>query len=233
LVFRRDGRGTLVVRFGPFTLDNAARTVHRGSRALHLSPKAFDLLALLVRRRPAAIAKAEIHQHLWPETFVSDGNAAVLVAEIRSALEDSARESKFIRTVQRFGYAFSGAVAGAPSGPVAGREPAACWLAWGSRRATLAMGENVVGRDPEADVHVDAVGVSRRHAVIVVAAEQVTVADLSSKNGTFINGVRITEPAPLEPDAEIGLGPVLVRFCRLPAAVSTQTWEAGHTGVIR
>lgn len=213
-------------RFGPFTLDDGARTLLRGSRAVHLSPKAFDLLALLVRRRPAAIAKADIHNHLWPDTFVSDGNLAVLVAEIRTALGDSAREARFVRTVQRFGYAFIGSE-GAPSrGSTPARRAASCWLAWGSRRATLALGENVVGRDPAADVFVDAVGVSRRHALIVVGAEDVTLADLSSKNGTFVNGIRVTGPVALAEGTEIRLGPVPVRFCRPPAGASTQTWDA-------
>ncbi|MBI4484824.1 MAG: winged helix-turn-helix domain-containing protein [Acidobacteria bacterium] len=195
---------------------------------MHLSPKAFDLLALLVRRRPAAISKADIHQHLWPDTFVSDGNVAVLVAEIRSALGDDAREARFVRTVQRFGYAFAGAVVDAAADTRPKGAPAACWLAWGARRATLAVGENVVGRDPAADVFVDAVGVSRRHALIVVADDRVTLADLSSKNGTFVNGIRVTGPVALVEDTDIRLGPVPVRFCRPPAGASTQTWDAAR-----
>ena len=83
----------MVVRFGPFTLDDGARTLHRRTGALHLSPKAFDLLTLLVRRRPDAIAKAEFHQYLWPDTFVSDGNVAVLIAEIRVLCSAIARRN--------------------------------------------------------------------------------------------------------------------------------------------
>lgn len=226
LAFPRSERQAVEARFGPFTLDDRARTLHRGARPVHLSPKAFDLLTLLVRRRPAAVGKAEIHQHLWPDTFVSDVNVAVLVAEIRRALGDTGQASKFIRTVQRFGYAFSGAMVESPAGRGARREPSACWLTWGSRRAALAIGENVVGRDPAADVCIEAVGVSRRHAMIVVAADAVTLADLSSKNGTFVNGVRVITPVPLPADAEIALGPVSLRFCMLPGAASTQTWDA-------
>jgi DNA-binding winged helix-turn-helix (wHTH) protein len=99
------------IRFGRFTLDERARQLLRGTQPVHLSPKAFDLLALLVRRRPEAIAKAEIHERLWPDTFVSDINLAVLIAEIRAALGEVARHPRFVRTVHRFGYAFSGTVA--------------------------------------------------------------------------------------------------------------------------
>jgi len=231
--FATTGRSALAVRFGPFTLDDGARTLHRGTAALHLSPKAFELLTLLVRRSPAAIAKAEIHQHLWPDTFVSDGNVAVLVAEIRSALGDGAREAKFVRTVQRFGYAFSGSIVDASDNRGAMPVPAPCWLAWGTRRAALTMGENVLGRDASADVCIDAVGVSRRHAMIVIDGEEVTLVDLSSKNGTFANGKRVTGSAPLLGDTEIRLGPVPMRFCMLPDTASTQTWDAARSRSLR
>jgi DNA-binding winged helix-turn-helix (wHTH) protein len=223
----------MVVRFGPFTLDDGARTLHRRTGALHLSPKAFDLLTLLVRRRPDAIAKAEFHQYLWPDTFVSDGNVAVLIAEIRTVLGDSAQESRYVRTVQRFGYAFCTGVEEPSAQASSSREPAPCWLAWGTRRVALAMGENVVGRDSAADVCIDAVGVSRRHAMIIVAGGQATLMDLSSKNGTFANGSRITGSVPLLGDTEIRLGPVPVQFCALPDAASTQTWDAARSSGLR
>jgi DNA-binding winged helix-turn-helix (wHTH) protein len=223
----------VIVRFGPFTLDDSARTLCRESCAIHLSPKAFDLLTLLVRRRPAAIAKAEIHQHLWPDTFVSDGNVAVLVAEIRTALGDSAQESRYVRTVQRFGYAFCTAVE-EPSAPASSsREPTPWWLAWGTRRVALSAGENVLGRDSAADVCIDAVGVSRRHAMIVIADGRATLVDLSSKNGTYANGIRVNAPVPLSGDTEIRLGPVPVQFCTLPDAASTQTWDAARSSGLR
>jgi DNA-binding winged helix-turn-helix (wHTH) protein len=218
----------VLVRFGSFTLDDGARTLCRGPRAIHLSPKAFDLLTLLIRRRPAALAKAEIHELLWPDTFVSDGNVAVLVAEIRNALGDGAREPKFVRTVQRFGYAFSGSIFDVSADGNLMPAPAPCWLAWGTRRLPLTIGENVLGRDAAADVVIDAVGVSRRHAMIVIDGEGVMLVDLSSKNGTFANGKRVTGSEPLRGDVELCLGPVPVRFCSVSDAVSTQTWDASR-----
>jgi DNA-binding winged helix-turn-helix (wHTH) protein len=209
--------------FGRFTLDDGARQVCRNGDPIHLSPKAFDLLALLVERRPDAISKSDLLDTLWPGTFVSEGNLAVLITEIRDALGDSARRPTFIRTVQRFGYAFSG-------NATPGRTPAAasCWLNWGTQRAALIVGENILGRDPEASVLIDVVGVSRRHAMIVVSGDEVTLRDLASKNGTFANGERITNPIRLLDDTEIRLGPVPIRFRRLDQTVSTQTLDASH-----
>ena len=97
----------MITTFGPFTLDDGARQLCRDGHSIHLSPKAFDLLTLLVKRCPAAVSKSDILETLWRDTFVSEGNLAVLVKEIRDALDDDAQRPTFIRTVQRFGYAFS------------------------------------------------------------------------------------------------------------------------------
>ena len=213
----------MTITFGPFMLDEGARQLSRGSQAIHLSPKAFDLLALLVQRRPQAISKSDILDTLWRDTFVSEGNLAVLVKEIRDALGDNAQQPAFIRTVQRFGYAFSGRATDGQA-----RAAAPCWLTWGTQRATLLIGENILGRDPAASVLIDMVGVSRRHAMIAVDGDQITLADLGSKNGTFAHGERITAPVSLVDDMEIRLGPVPIRFRLLDRGGSTQTFDASR-----
>ena len=100
------------VRFGVFTLDESRRQVLQGQEALHLSPKAFQLLSILIREAPKAVAKNDLQEQLWPDTFVSEGNLPTLVNELRSALSDDAREPRFIRTLYGFGYSFA-----APLGP--------------------------------------------------------------------------------------------------------------------
>jgi DNA-binding winged helix-turn-helix (wHTH) protein len=214
----------LHARFATFTFDEATRELRGGNQLVHLSPKAFELLGLLLQHRPNAVSKADLHRDLWPDTFVSDGSLAVLVAEIRRALGDSASHPRFIRTISRFGYAFTDTSAeSAADAPPPGRAGVSCSLTWGGERARLKPGENVLGRDPEADVCLDAVGVSRRHAAIVVGAEVVTLRDLSSKNGTFANGNRVTSSVPLLDNTEIRLGVLSLRFRRSSLAAPTQT----------
>ena len=217
------GGHTLAVRFGAFTLDARTRQLLEGNRPVHLSPKAFDLLALLVQERKAAISKAEIHQRLWPDTFVSDGSLAVLVTEIRDALCDDARQPAFVRTVHRFGYAFVAPAADVDKGLDSAHARPACWLVWGTERAPLRSGENLIGRDPAAHVYIDAVGISRRHAMIVVAENEATLHDLASKNGTFADDVRITSSVPLQDCVQIRLGPLSIQFRRLGEIPRTQT----------
>jgi DNA-binding winged helix-turn-helix (wHTH) protein len=221
------------ISFGPFTLDERARQLRRGTQPVHLSPKAFDLLALLVHRRPEAISKSEVHEQLWRDTFVSDVNLAVLIGEIRTALDDDARHPQFVRTVQRFGYAFSGTVAEVRRTRAPGLGHAMCWLALGAERAALSNGENLVGRDPSADVRVDAVGVSRRHAMIVVGDHEVTLHDLSSKNGTYIDDVRVTSPMTLTDGIEVRFGPAVACFRRAAGMTSTQTLKTSRASRVR
>lgn len=155
------------------------------SGELHLSPKAFELLRVLVENRPRALAKNELHGHLWPATFVSEVNLATLIAEIRDALGDDARKPRFIRTAHRFGYAFCASVSETP--PETRTDVAAfCWLIKDRRRVPLRPGENILGREPDEGIQLDSPTVSRRHARIVIGAGSATLEDLDSKNGTFL-----------------------------------------------
>jgi DNA-binding winged helix-turn-helix (wHTH) protein/tetratricopeptide (TPR) repeat protein len=98
------------VRFSDLTLDSEARELRRGRDPVHLSPKAFRLLEVLIDERPAAVSKERLFEIVWPQTFVAESNLASLVKEIRTALRDDARNPKLIRTVFGHGYAFGGDV---------------------------------------------------------------------------------------------------------------------------
>src|SRR5947208_16898659 len=108
------------VQFGEFRLDSDTRQLLRAGSELHLSPKSFELLRLLVEHRPKAMSKVELSERLWPVTFVSEANLSVLIAEIRSVLREPARNPTFVRTVQRFGYAFSGSAVDLPASSTSG-----------------------------------------------------------------------------------------------------------------
>src|SRR5262249_10829997 len=92
--------------FEDCVFDSDTREVLKSRSPVSLSPKAFLLLQLLIGRGPKAVSKKEIHDCLWPKTFVAEGNLGNLIAEVRGALGDDARSPRMIRTVRRFGYAF-------------------------------------------------------------------------------------------------------------------------------
>jgi DNA-binding winged helix-turn-helix (wHTH) protein len=195
-----------------WVFDSDTREVVRKGRAVPLSPKAFDLLELLIRRRPKAVSKDEIRERLWPDTFVSPANLANLVVELRAALNDDARAPRVVRTVPRFGYAFAADADASPERPRRGRSPLACRLVWGPREIALDPGENLVGRDRESVVWIDDASVSRKHARIAVDDAGATVEDLGSKNGTFVRGRRIEKAARLADGDPIRIGPASLIF---------------------
>ena len=96
----------MAIHFGDFTLDESQRQLFRGAEPVHLSPKAFQLLSILIHHHPRAVSKQELQELLWPGTFVNEGNLTSAVAEVRTALGDDRREARFIRTLYGFGYAF-------------------------------------------------------------------------------------------------------------------------------
>ena len=214
-------------RFAQFALDSGTRQLRRDGKDVHVSPKAFDLLRSLVENRSRAMERTELHQQLWPDTFVLDTNLASLVAEIRRTLGDSAEEPRFVQTLHRFGYRF---IADVDEAGPADEEPATpfvrYWLVWETRQIPLGDGANVLGRAPDAGVWIDAPGVSRNHAQITVAGRDATVEDLGSKNGTFVKGQRITAPYRLADGDQIRLGSVVITFRIPPMAGSTESVQS-------
>jgi DNA-binding winged helix-turn-helix (wHTH) protein len=205
------------VRFAEFTLDSGARLLlGRAGDEIRLSPKAFDLLCLLIERRPEVVEKSEVHAHIWPATFVVEANLNVLIAEIRRALGDDAKQSRFIRTAHGVGYAFAAETVELerPARRSPGGGSARFWLLWNERALVLNEGENIVGRDPQCDVWLDASGVSRRHARIHVmsGSDTVLVEDLGSKNGTLLHDKPIAGPTRLADGDVIQIGSVELKL---------------------
>jgi DNA-binding winged helix-turn-helix (wHTH) protein len=216
----------VTLRFGPFTLVGHTRQLFCDGAERHLSPKAFDLLWNLVEHRPRVVEKAALLTRIWPDTYVVDANLNVVIGEIRRALGDSAREPRFIRTVHGIGYAFCG--------PATESEPAArpgsgrvtpCWVVATEGTFRLAEGENIVGRDPECAVWLDADSVSRRHARIVVdsANRRVVLDDLASKNGTRVRGGSVRDRVELSDGDELIFGAVKVKLRSWNAATDAET----------
>jgi DNA-binding winged helix-turn-helix (wHTH) protein len=222
--------------FGDYEFDPGRRLLLRHGSATALSPKAFQLLELLLDRRPEAVSKTELLETLWPKTFISDASLHNLVAEIRAALDDDPRTPRFIRTVPRYGYAFHGDASPAlsersePKGPAPATDskvsvPARSGPRLVSRRREwpLSEGSNVLGRDPDCAVCIDSETVSRRHAKIVVTNGQATIEDLASKNGTSVDGRKVKTPVALEEGAQVRVGSVTMTYRVLDALPSTLT----------
>jgi DNA-binding winged helix-turn-helix (wHTH) protein len=210
------------VRFGDFVLDRATRQLLRNGELRPLEPKAYQLLDLLIRRRPAAVSKQEIRDGLWPDTFVSESHLSSLAARVRRALDTGGDGPGFVRTVHGFGYAFGAEATEEESG----RRPlrAVAQIEWDRGVLLLTEGENVIGRGEEVAVRIDLESVSRRHARIVVDGGRFTLEDLGSKNGTYLREERLEAPAVIEDGDAFRLGRTLLVF-RVSRKVGTTIRE--------
>lgn len=208
---RRVKLSAMRIGFGDFVLDEERRELLRGDAPLHVSPKALTLLQTLINAAPAALSKEELYRHVWGSTIVDEANLPNLVGELRSALGDDSRDARYIRTLHRFGYRFDAPLTvlcethAAPA-------PTRSWLVFPSREYPLRLGENVIGRDADAEVFLDSGKVSRQHARITLANGSAILEDLGSKNGTFVEGERVTAGVELHDGDIVGLGSLKLTF---------------------
>ena len=197
--------------FDRFTIDTDTRELRCEGEAVRISPKAFDLLVFLVEQRPRVVSKTEVLENVWSGTYVADTTLAGVIAELRAALQDDARNPSFIRTAHRVGYAFCGEVK--ENEEPAGEGSPVFLLIVEERQLKLAAGRSVLGRDRTATLWIDYPSISRRHAAIVISHGSATIEDLGSKNGTFLRGRRVEKAEPIADGDEIRLGnvPMIVR----------------------
>ena len=209
----------MTTRFGPFVLDAGRRQLLRREHAVHLTPKAFDLLVLLVTEAPRVVSKRELHERLWPGTFISDATLAGLIKELRRALDDHTPGAPIIRTAHRVGYAFC-----APLDTATPRSARPWhWLVFRGRRVALGDGGNVIGRDPGSEVCLDDPSVSRRHARLVIDIDGARLEDLGSKNGTTVRGETVREPTSLSGGERLVFGSVVAVYRTSASGMSTET----------
>ena len=203
-------------RFGSFEFDEERRQLRRDGQAVHLTPKAFDLLGILLGAAPRVVSKDELHRRLWTTSCVSDATLVGLIKEVRRALDDRDRDAPVIRTVHRIGYAFC-RVTTERSGPTS------LWLVVGGHRVVLHEGTNSIGRDPLSTVWIDVASVSRHHAHIVCNGQRVFVQDLGSKNGTTVGGETVVGERELCDGDKLAFGQVEALFCSSESAMTTVT----------
>jgi hypothetical protein len=206
-------------RFGEFMFNVDTRQLSRAGEDVHLTPKAFDLLGLLLDAAPRVVPKTELHQRLWPKSFVSDATLVGLIKELRRALDDRDKEDPIIRTVPRVGYAFCKTTASAPA-PVDG---VWSWIVVNGQRLPLRQGENTIGRDPLSSVWIDVPSVSRHHARIVCTGLRAVLEDVGSKNGTTVGNEAVRAAHELRDGEKITFGRVDAIYCSSESGIPTVT----------
>jgi hypothetical protein len=186
-----------------------------------VQPKTLDFLLLLLGRAPNAVSKTELMASLWPDTHISEATLTSVVADAREALGDDGRAPKVIRTMHRFGYAFAAQIereVGAASA-----EPIVGWLIADTWRLPLRPGETILGREGEGVVALPSASVSRQHAALIVEGRAARLRDLGSKNGTFVDDLRVEGPVILRDGAQLRFGTLNVTYRAVQSGSSTET----------
>ncbi len=211
--------------FGDCRLDTLSRELTSNGQPVHLTPKAFELLKLLIEARPRVLSKTELMERLWPEAFVVEANLPVLVGDLRTAIGEHGAASGAIKTHHGVGYSFTAVVRELTAGAAAAEDGGPqIVLQIGSRRVRLGPGTNTVGRDAAADVFLNDASVSRHHARLTVDGVEVHVQDLESKNGTWVADVRIDRSTPISHGMIVIFGSVeAVLLVELSEEPTTQT----------
>lgn len=205
----------MIYRFDSFELDGSQYRLSRGQETIHVKPSVLELLVLLLEHRDRVVSKAELVSTVWRDRFVSDNVLSSTVYEARRALGENAGEARFIKTVHARGYQFHFRPVEEVDREVEppGASSRCAYVRWPGGLTPLRNGANFIGRDLACAIVLERREVSRQHARIVVAGEtSATLEDLASKNGTFLNGVKVASPTPLAAGDVIQIGGIALGF---------------------
>src|SRR6185295_16798459 len=110
----------LYYEFGPYQLNVNTRLLKRSGETISLTPKAADILGLLLAKAGQLVEKDELLREIWPDTFVEEANLSQNIFYLRKALGDDRFGPKYIETLTRRGYRFIATVrvVGAENNPV-------------------------------------------------------------------------------------------------------------------
>jgi DNA-binding winged helix-turn-helix (wHTH) protein/tetratricopeptide (TPR) repeat protein len=135
--------------FGGFRLDEAERLLLRAGEPVSLTPKAFDLLLVLVKRSGRLVEKEELFKAVWPDTIVEESNLSSNIALIRKVLGDDASAPRFIETVPKRGYRFIAELQVVEGEPVPGTAIAGSLSSLPPASPELSVVEKNDGKEPE------------------------------------------------------------------------------------
>ena len=200
-------------------VDGASRTIFRGRvHPVDLGTRLVREADLNMTEGPAGpVVPNEYRITLNPNDLEAAGFAEQLGSELANALSATAIER---------GWRLEGpaVVAVAPDTAVKSRDvkidsrvaPGEL-AAWGQligtrRHADLGPNRVLVGRATDCDIALAEPEVSRHHAIIHREQRRTWVSDLSSANGTTVDGVAVTTAAPLRPGARLTMGPATFMF---------------------
>src|SRR6266566_892906 len=105
----------MTLSFGDYEIDVERRELRRANTPVHVEPQVFDLLVYLVQNRDRVVSKEDLIASVWGGRSVSDSTLTSRINAARTAIGDSGRQQKLIRTIARKGFRFVGIVSEHPT----------------------------------------------------------------------------------------------------------------------
>jgi DNA-binding response OmpR family regulator len=106
-LLRRGRADSEILRTHDLVIDPASRQVWQGDREVQLSPRLFDLLTFLVRRRGSVVSREELMRQVWQTTWIGSTKTVDMhVSWLRRALGDEATAPRYVKTVRGVGFRF-------------------------------------------------------------------------------------------------------------------------------
>lgn len=208
------------VRFGPFRLEPRRAQLYRDDRVVHLRPKTWEVLCLLVANPAHLLTKQDIIDAVWQGSAVGDTMPSISVRELRQALGDDSRNPRYIETVHRRGFRFIAELTQVPA------------EAGSTTRADPAQTAPFVGRDVELATLDDLIRRSDPRCRVALVSGEAGIGKT-----TLVNALleRIEEGA-MEPAPVIGRGQCLANFGEgypyLPVLGALRTMSQAHDRVL-
>jgi DNA-binding winged helix-turn-helix (wHTH) protein/tetratricopeptide (TPR) repeat protein len=100
----------VLYEFGPFQVDPDRQLLLCGSESVPITPKAFEMLLILLRHNREVVTKDELMKALWPDSFVEETNLSQNIFRLRKALGDAPGDQRYIVTIPGRGYRFTAQV---------------------------------------------------------------------------------------------------------------------------
>ena len=198
---------------GDWLVEPTLDRISRDGQVVRLRPRAMDVLTCLAFEAGKLATKQSLIDAVWRTEFVSEHALTQVIAELRAALDDDARNPTYIENIPRRGYRLVAAMTPVAASVSPERDASLPFKLQGDDRDhPLNQGPNIIGRTADTDICIDRTKVSRCHARIVVAGTTATIEDLGSKNGTYLNGERLQNPTLLTNGDEIWIGRSVARF---------------------
>src|SRR4026209_1296485 len=151
----RHARNALDFHFAGFEIDIPRRELRRGNELVSIEPQVFDLLVHLVRNHDRIVTKEELIETVWTGRAISEAALSSRISAARKAVGDNGAEQRRIRTLNKRGFRFVGAVqaAGKTAVPVAQRGSSrrleSSAFSWSDRASIAVLPFQNISRDPE------------------------------------------------------------------------------------